>query len=195
MLLSLLLLMQQLLSGTRLRTRTNSRLAVFPPDSFAVQRRDVGADTFISLNADFPFKAKIKIDSVSLELSCEPYKMSGSLRLRVQHRDEESHPCERTVQSRAAWGRRRSPNHRGHRFRREQDSLDHGTYGEVPVARRHHHTWQHPQSGPSVLKVEYGLKLSGQMAIAVGTGAVATIPDSALLRVDLLNPSKNKVTP
>lgn len=45
--------------------------------------------------------------------------------------------------------------------------------------------------GP-VLNAEWGGELSGQIAAAIGTGAVATIPDSALLEIDLMHPSKNR---
>jgi hypothetical protein len=156
-------------------------------------RRDISKETSISLNSDFRFKSKAAVGPVSIELKCEPCEITGSLEFEFTVVVDNLIPKDVKLKAAPKAVRAEADIDVVFGFAEAKAASPRVPLGNFPLPGGITIPGNILNLGPT-LNVEYGAELSGQLAISFGTGAIATIPDSALLEVNLLNPTKNKVT-
>lgn len=156
-------------------------------------QRDISKSTSLSMNTDFRFKNKIKVDKTSLELRCDPCKTSGSIGFEFNVVTDNLIP--QTVEFKAApKGVQAEMALQVILASEAKISLPPIKFGSFPLPGGLSIPGGILNFGPT-LQAQYKADLIGQLAVSFGTGFTATIPDSALLQVDLLNTEKNKFSP
>ena len=158
-----------------------------------LRRRDISKSTSISLNADFRSKNKVEIGQSKVEIECNPCTIAGSIGFEFTVVTD--HLIPKDVRFKAAPSGVQAVAEIKANFNVREGSHEIQTIplGSFPLPGGITIPGNILNIGP-VIKAEFVTEVGGQVAFAFGTGATASIPDTALLEVNMLNPSNNKVS-
>lgn len=158
-----------------------------------LKRRDYNADASFNMNADFRTKVKVKTGPVFGELVCDPCYTAGQIKFEVIVKSKFFLPHDlvfkmnpQGVKAQAMLEFEIASD-----FKTNQNIGDTVSLGKIPLAGV-----TIPGGiftlGP-VLDIGAGVEVTGfEGGVSFGTGATATLPDTAVLEADLLSPSNNK---
>ncbi|KAF1815467.1 hypothetical protein P152DRAFT_455181 [Eremomyces bilateralis CBS 781.70] len=158
-----------------------------------VHSRDLSKDTSINLNADLRFGVGISSGPVFGDFSCNPCKTSGKLKFEFDVETELFIPTGLKFKTRPQGVKAEA----GIRLRGGAKigstvPVTRIPIAEVPLPGGISIPGDILSLGP-VLDVEFGIDVSGaELAFELATGATVTLPNDAILEVDLLDPSNNK---
>ena len=160
---------------------------------FGLERRDYTKDASFDLAANFGSKLKIKTSAVFGELVCNPCSTSGRIKFEFIAKTKLLIPTDLIFKMspeavKAEFG---LTFELASDYGMKKDFRNQWSLGKIPLAGV-----AIPGGvltlGP-VLDFQVGVEVTGpEIGIKISTGATASLPNSAILQADLLNPSKNQ---
>ena len=162
------------------------------PNDLGLHRRDWTKDISMDLAANFPFKTKVKTGAFSGELVCNPCHTEGKMNFEFVIETKWKVPTDLSFKA-APQGFKAQA---GIRLNFASDLNSKKDLFKMSVAKI-------PLSGitipPNILTLGpvLDVQVGGEFtpfegAVSILTGATATLPDSAVLQADLLDPSNNQ---